>query len=292
MQTLKSIRKRISSIKGTMKITGAMKLISASKMKRMQKSVSDIQLYSDGLKELMLQVVAKGGEITHPAFVLRHKPKKAIVVVITTDRGLCGGLNDQMAKQIESFLDLMSEKEIETTTWVIGNKGAQYFSKQHVKYKNLEIGIADRPDEEKVRALSRLLLRSYLNGECDQVIVAYNKFSSISSHRVALDLFLPVWVKDDERPQLRDEVDFIYEPEKGAIIEKVLVETLEAELLRTLIEGRASEHAARMVAMDTALRNADEMLETLTRKYNRERQGAITRELLDIIGGAEALRDS
>lgn len=275
---------------GTTKITGAMKLIATSKLKRAQQRMLNARLYNDSLKELALQAAAKSGEITHPAFILRPKVRKATVLVITPERGFCGALSEEMFGQIRHFLDMMKDRGVGTSALVVGSKGAQHFGRHEIEFEEIDLGFEDPLINIKVENLCNHLLDIFLSGEADQILLAYSRFVSAVSHQVALEIFLPVWVKKGERPVMENEVDFIYEPDKSRVLELVLKKALRTKLYQALFEAGASELAARMVAMDKALKNARDMVERLTRRYHRVRQSTITRELLDIIGGAEALK--
>lgn len=289
MQTLRSIKRRIRSISGTMKITRALKMISAAKLKRFQTQAVNAKIFRNKFREIALQVAAKDGEIEHPAFIPRHNIRQVIVIVISVDKGFCGGLGDQMAKQIKQYLDIARDREISVRVLVMGNKSQQSFKKNKIDFKRLNISYEGQKNHAKIERLCRQLLKLYLTGNCDQVVIAYNNFNSVISHESILESFLPVWVKEDERSKLNNMIDFIYEPEKGKVLADLLAETLKQGFIGAALESFTSEQAARMVAMDEAYKNGQDISGKLKRKYNQLRQSAITRELIDIIGGAEVL---
>lgn len=290
MPILKDIRKRINSISNTMKIMDAMKMIAISKLRGVQEGALKSRKYNDGLKELALQIAGKGGEGLSPVFTMRPKTKNVTIIVMTPERGFCGNLSEEVFNQVKSVLDFMRDRQIKTKTFVAGSKGAHHFKKHGLEFEKIDIGVEDLLAKIKVEGLCRHLLDQYLSGETDQILLAYNKFVSISSHQVALDIFLPIWVKGAEKPKIRNEIDFLYEPEKSKVIETIVMKTLKTQLYQTLLEGRASELASRMIAMNKAVKNAEDKVKSLTGWYHKTRQAAITRELLDIIGGAEALK--
>jgi F-type H+-transporting ATPase subunit gamma len=290
MQTLKSIKKRIVAVKGTMKIVSAMKMTSASKLKRVQADLEDVRLYNKEIKKLALQITAKSGGVGHPAFVLRPKTEHALVIVIGPERGLCGALAENMFRQIDGFSTLMKERGTEVEYWGIGAKVIRTFKKHDVKIKSLDVSDDIQMDDHVVIKLCADLLNKFLEKKYDQIIIAYYGFVSALSNHVSLDMFLPIWVKDSERPGLDNGVDFLYEPGRSEVIEMVVGEALRAQFVHALVESRATEFASRMVAMDKASKNAEDMVGKMSREYNRVRQASITRELMDIVGGAEALK--
>lgn len=285
---MKDIRKRISSVRNTTKITGAMRAIAASRLKKLQSRIIGARMYSEGIRELALQVASKTGEITNPAFQLRKKTSHITIFVISVERGFCGGLDERIAKQIKNFTEMMNGRGVKTLLYVAGTKGSRVFKKHHMKFSKVDIGIEDPLLSIKLENVVRHLNNLFLNGETDQIILAHNRFLSVTEQMVTLNMFLPVWVRPDERPIIKNMVDFICEPDKAAVEEFLLKEVLKSMLYQALLEGRTSEMAARLIAMGKALQNADKMIEKLTRRYHSVRQGSVTKELLDIVGGSEA----
>jgi len=289
MQSLKEIKRRVSSIKGTMKITGALKLISVSKLKRAQKNIADIKRYDEELKKLALKVAVKNGDTSHPAFILREKIKKTVLIVITAEKGFCGSVVDNMVRQIKHFTQMLEDRKIEVTTFLSGNKGARKFKQNNIKFQSLDFWTRHKLQEDLINDFAEQLLDDYYRGEIDQVILAYNKYISNLSHRVVLDMYLPIWVRDEDRPKIANQVDYLYDPTKEGLVKEIIDRVIKTDLKRAMFEASASELASRMIAMDEALRNAKELVHDLGREYNRVRQTAITREIMDIVIGAEVL---
>lgn len=290
MQALKTLRRRISSVKSTMKITRALKLISSSKLRKEQLKTVAARNFSDELKRMALIVAAKDGRIEHPAFVLKKETKKSLMIILTTDGGFCGALNDQMAKQTEQFVALMKSRDTDVRILLAGKRGIKTFKKYNIPFEALDINIKDDPNTNFLDQFTSDLLSKFLKGEMDQILIAYNKFISIVTQQMLIDMFLPIWVKEKERPYLNNKIEFIYEPSKDIILNGLVERSLIGQFNQAIAEARTSEFAARMVAMDKAMNNARDVIDGLTRQYNRARQAAITKELLDIVGGAEALK--
>lgn len=289
MESLKNIKRRIASVKGTTKVTGTMKMVAASKLKKIQGRVVGARNYAQGLKNLALEAAHKGGELKDPTFLLRNKTEKVIVFAITAEKGFCGGLCERLIRQTKQFITLMKDRDIETSVWVAGEKGVKCFKKSGIDCEVVDLEICVDPDKTKISHICRELLGLFLSGQCDQVLLAYNTFRAAAERVVTIDLFLPIWVKDSNQPKMIDKVDFIYEPSKEEIFKILIKESLESLLWRAVFESHASELAARVMAMDEAQKNAKDMILNLSRKYNRLRQTSITHDLMDIIGGAEAL---
>lgn len=290
MKTLRSIKKRSNAVQNTLKVVSAMKIISAMKLKKMQKRLAGENYYDKEMKNLALQISVKSGDITHPAFRLRRNPKKIIILAVAQQRGFCGALSEKMFQEVAGFIDLMKDRKIEVETWVIGRRGARTFRKNGLEIREVDLKTENKVDDGKIKSLCQKLLKIFLNFECDQIVLAYNSFISILSHKVVLDLFLPVWVKMEERPETDNYIDFLYEPKKSEVLDWILNQTIMSGLKKALREAEASELAARMVSMDKAYNNARDMLKTLVREFNSLRQTTITKELMDIVGGAEVLR--
>jgi len=319
MPSLKSIRKRIASVKNTQKITKAMKMVATAKLRRAQDAVKAIRPYASHLGDIAEDlatrllaepasddVEAKGEPLEAGAASLSqlHKilvggtDKRVRLVVVSADRGLAGAYNSTIFRRTERFATEIKLQEGHSLDLVvIGKKGRDYFRRRPFKVVSELLGIEPKTVQKRARELAPQLSESLLSGEVDAIYVLYNDFKSAASQVVRVERLLPLKVREPARPvgdDAADEpkqlVDFLYEPSREAVLSHLLPLFLETELTRIFLESYASEMGARMSAMDNASRNAKEMISRLTLQYNRARQAAITKELMEIVGGAEALK--
>jgi len=326
MPSLKSIRKRISSVKNTQKITKAMKMVAAAKLRRAQDAALALRPYAQHLNQIASDVAERflaepqvedlvsapsGGSAAEGAAEGGTDPKRLIqkillgqnesrirLVVVSADRGLAGAYNSGLFRRCERFFvdqqGLASPPTIDLI--VLGKKGRDYFRRRPVKVAHELPGVDPKTAKERSKELGTLLGDSLLRGETDAIYVCYNEFKSVASQAVRIERILPLRLRPTVRrgEEIADEpknlIDFEYEPGRDAVLEHLLPLYLEAELNRIILESVAAEFSARMRAMDSASRNAKEVIGRLTLQYNRARQAAITKELMEIIGGAEALK--
>ncbi|MDJ0761884.1 MAG: ATP synthase F1 subunit gamma [Myxococcota bacterium] len=290
MANLKAIRRRITSVKNTQKITRAMKMVAAARLRRAQETVERFRSYAD-LTSTILTEVAKGAtEADHP-LLERRKTEKSLLVVICADRGLCGAFNGNLCRDAFKYVQ---ESDPAPNISIIGRKAIDYFERRPVTIEKTYRDVYDNPGYEKAAEIARELADQYAKGEVDRIDFVYNEFISMMSQRPAVRQLLPVVLpeeKNDGEDEWEVPVDFIFEPNREDLLGKLLPQYVEVQVYRSLIESMAAEHAARMTAMDSATKNAAEMLDNLTLIYNRARQSAITSELMDIVGGAEALNE-
>ena len=304
MANLKIIRKRISGAKNTQKITRAMKMVSAARLNRAQQRILAIRPYAVKTAQVLAEVAAPradsdggGGEPEHP--LLARRPAKTLLfIVITSDRGLCGAFNSNILRTAERLWRERQEAGVNVKFAVIGRRGRDYLKRRKAPVVRVFDGIWERLDLEQARGIARDVLRPFVAGEVDALYLIYNEFKSAMTQKVVVEpLFpLPTPGAAAERAQKAEEWDrereFLFEPDRGALLERLVPMYVEISLLRALLESMASELGARMTAMDSATKNAAEMIAKLTLDYNRARQAAITTELMEIIGGAEALREA
>lgn len=327
MPSLKSIRKRIASVKNTQKITKAMKMVAAAKLRRAQDAALAFRPYATHLSQIASDIaerlmsepqvedvvsapaVAEGGEGSAEAsggsqarliqkILLGQNEARIRLVVVSADRGLAGAYNSGLFRRCERFFveqqGLPNPPQIDLI--VLGKKGRDYFRRRPVKIAHELTGVEPKTGRERAKELGSLLADSLLRNETDAIYVCYNEFKSVASQAVRIDRILPLRLRptlrrgDEPADEPKNLVDFEYEPGREAVLEHLLPLYLEAELTRILLEAIAAEFSARMRAMDSASRNAKEMIGRLTLQYNRARQAAITKELMEIIGGAEALK--
>jgi len=285
---LRAIKKRISSVKNTQQITRAMYMVSAAKLRRAQEAAESSRPYAEALEETISDLVAKIEGADHPLLVPREEREKAELILFTSDRGLCGGFNANLIRRAEAFFkeEGASYKSIELTT--VGRKGKDYFKRRGWAMRRDVMNLVREINFNLAAELADDVTERYLAGEVDAVFILFPVFKSAMSQIPTLAQLLPFRVETEEK-ESEAGVDYIYEPGAKELLDVLLPRQVRTQVYRAMLESVASEHGARMTAMDSATSNADEMIETLTRRYNRARQEAITTELMDIIGGKEAL---
>jgi F-type H+-transporting ATPase subunit gamma len=300
MPSLKSIRRRITSVKNTQKITRAMKMVAAARLRRATQRISELRPYAQRTVEVLRSVArgAGGGgeEAVHP--LLADRPvKKVLLVVFTSDRGLAGAFNSSMIRTASAKLRELTEQGFEVSLATVGRKGRDFFRRRNATIAQEFTGIAEG-DKSKANEIARGFIHAFTSGEFDRVLLVYSEFKSAITQRPVVQQVLPIDTgagatsATDEAPVGgRTLVDFIYEPSREALLERLLPMYVETSVFRALLESSASEHGARMTAMDNATTNAKKMISSLTLQYNRARQAAITKELMEIIGGAEAIKE-
>lgn len=291
MSSLRDIKKRIKTVKNTQKITSAMKLVAASKLRKAQDAITSQRPYAVELGAMLRRVASRtehgdADTAAHPLLAV-HEPRRVLVVVVTSDRGLCGAFNANIIRRAERFLKSNAEKYDALEVATIGRKGADHFQKSSVADSVQDHpGVFENLTFSQAREIADEISKRYVESDLDAVFVLYNEFKSAISQEVIVDRLLPV--VQDELPE-GPAVDYDYEPSQRAVLDELVPRYVTSVLWRALLESSASEHGARMTAMDSASRNAKELTESLTLQYNRARQAAITMELMDIVGGAEAL---
>lgn len=290
MANLKSIRKRIVSVKNTQKITKAMKMVAAARLRRAQQAITELRPYAVKTHEVLSSVASRAGdEEIHP-LLARRDVKKVLLVVLSSDRGLAGAFNANINKTgFRMWKELEAEGK-EVSFAVIGRKGRDFFRRRDAKIEFDFTNIFENLTVAKAGEIGRAIVAEYKTDGFDQVLVIYNEFKSAISQTVVVESLVPIAVSEGATAGEGGSVDFIYEPSKRALLDQLLPMYVEIEIFRALLESVASEHGARMTAMDNATKNASEMIGRLTLVYNRARQAAITTELMEIIGGAEALK--
>ena len=288
MATLKVIRKRISSIRNTQQITKAMKMVSAAKLRRAQEAAVQARPYAEKMTELLKNVSARVSSDAH-ALLQPREEKKIQLVLFTSDRGLCGGYNANLIRAAEAFLRTNAGgKEIEIT--LVGRKGADYYRRRRANIVDRYTGIlASAPDELAAEIAQKLIAR-FVNGETDAVYILYSSFRSALSQVPTLEKLLPVALAENSESDAQQQTEYLYEPGVQELLASLLPRITNVALQRALLEATASEHGARMTAMDSATTNAAKMMGSLTLQMNRARQASITRELMEIVGTAEALK--
>lgn len=286
MANLRDIKRRIGSVKSTQKITRAMKMVAASRLRRAQEGIVKARPYAYHMRTLVNSVALRAEPDAHP--LLRAGGGGAVgIVLITSDRGLCGSYNSSLVNALVRHLrSTFVGREVHLT--VVGRKGADTLRRRQIEVRKSFTGIADLPRMKAATQIIGDLVDQYAGGELDEVYCLYNEFKSAVQQTVTLEKMLP-FETPDEAPEGGRAVDYLYEPSAEAILGELLVRNMRVQMHRILHESAASEYGARMTAMDAATRNAGEMIKSLTLAYNRARQDAITKELIEVISGAEAL---
>jgi F-type H+-transporting ATPase subunit gamma len=295
LANLKSIRKCIGSVKSTQKITRAMKMVAGARLNRAQQRITAMRPYAVSTTEVLREVVrsAERGEgagldFQHP-LLERRAEKTKLLLVITSDRGLCGAFNTTICKRAEAVWRESEAQGIAVKFCIIGRKGRDYFRRRSAPIHHVFESVWERLDLEQARGVARTVLSPFVQGEVDSITVVYNEFKSAMTQRVVEERLFPLSASESTQTGGDASAEFIFEPDQGALLERLVPMYVEISILRALYESMASELGARMTAMDAATKNAKEMIGTLTLQYNRVRQAAITTEILEIIGGAEAL---
>ena len=292
MATLRDIRRRIRSVESTQKITRAMKLVAAAKLRRAQERIVSARPYAVKMAELLSSLVRRAEGEAHPLLVRRPAARKRLVI-ITADKGLCGAFNSNILRASLAFLREQGETSI--TLVVVGKKARDFYRRRQYEIKSEMLGFFDRLAYSHAQELAGGLMQEYLSGEVDEVHLIYNEFRSVAVQRVKREQLLPIESADAADGQGGPEGaagDYIYEPSPEAILAALLPRHVTTQVYRALMESVAGEYGARMTAMEAATKNAKEMISVLSIQYNKARQERITKELLDIVGGAEALRQS
>jgi F-type H+-transporting ATPase subunit gamma len=290
MATLRDIRRRIRSVESTQKITRAMKLVAAAKLRRAQERIMSARPYAVKMAELLSSLVRRAEGEAHPLLVRREAARKRLVI-ITADKGLCGAFNSNILRASLAFLREQGETSV--TLVVVGKKARDFYRRRPYQIKSEMLGFFDRLAYSHAQELAGGLMQEYLAGEVDEVHLIYNEFRSVAVQRVKREQLLPI--EPAATPDGEGEAaagDYIYEPSPEAILAALLPRHVTTQVYRALMESVAGEYGARMTAMEAATKNAKEMIGVLTIQYNKARQERITKELLDIVGGAEALRQA
>ncbi len=284
MATLRDIRRRISSIQKTRQITRAMQMIAAARLRRAQETTLKWRSYVEKMTGVVERLIDRTGEKTHPLLASKE-PQKLEILVITSDKGLCGGFNLNVCQRVDQFIAQNREKFEDISLTVIGKKGRDYFKKRPVKIRQEFVEVLGGLSDEWIKSLSKGIIDDYLADTFDTLYLFYHRFKSVLQQVVVEERQLPL----KEAGAQEIPIDYLFEPDRKVVLDKVLPQYLEARVYAALYESITSEHAARMSAMNLATKNAIEMIDVLTLTYNKVRQEVITTELMDIVGGAEAL---
>lgn len=291
MPTLRDLRKKIRAIQSTQKITKAMKMVAAAKLRRVQDRMLSLRPYALRMDSVLNDLAGVAERERHPLLTMR--PRKTIeVVVITSDRGLCGAFNANILRAVATYIDARKREGFGLTISVVGGKARDYFRRRNIPTRKSWVGLSGRVTYANAQEIANDLIENYINETIDEVILIYNEFKTLLAQRVTIQRLLPIGsLEAEERTRAPSiTVDFLYEPSAEVLFERLLPKHIEIQVYRALLESSASEEAARMTAMENASRNCEELIAKVTLQANKVRQASITKELMDIVGGAEALK--
>ncbi len=295
MANLKDIQRKIKSVKNTQKTTHAMKLVSSAKLKRTEELASQSKIYATKLTEMMDEIAKKMQDLGEDAhdnvfFKENENPKKVDIIFISADKGLCGGFNSQTLKHVNKLMDGFKADDIKVRLSGVGRKGVDYYKFNNVEMMREVIGLSSAPDYDKAAEFISEIVDAYANGETDRIIMVHNGYVNMISQEVREDQVLPIDASEvKEGVESHSELEI--EPNDDSTLLVALTKKyIEFSMYYALIDSLAAEHAARMQAMDAATTNAKEMVKTLSIKYNKVRQEAITTELIEIISGVESMK--
>ncbi len=290
MASLKEVRNRIVSVNSTQQITKAMKMVSAAKLRRAQDAIHQMRPYAKKLAEMIATVSAQSDAGSENPFTEVREIKNALIIVVTSDRGLCGAFNANVGKATmalvnEKYASLQASGNVEILA--LGKKGGEYLSRRGYKVNDAHADIFTRLNFSNVREIGEIVLNAFTEKQYDVVEVLFNFSKNVATQIIQTEQLLPLVAS--ESGENASSVDYIFEPNEEEIISELIPKSIKLSIFRALLESNSSEHGARMTAMDKATDNAGELIKALKLEYNRSRQAAITKEILEIVGGAEAL---
>ena len=283
MANILDIRRRIRSVKNTRQITKAMKMVSAAKLRRAQDAMFAARPYARKMMEVLNSLATRAQPDAHP-LLQEHGDEKVLLVVITADKGLCGGFNANIIRAAARFLEEEQRKERRLELDLVGRKGRDFFRRRRYRVRSEHIGLFQALQFPAAQRIAQSLIKSYVAGEAHRIHIVYNEFKTVIAQRVVIEQLLPIrkLAFDPKEPPL----DYLYEPAPGAIFAEILPKHVEVQVWRALLESAAAEHGARMAAMDAATNNAGDMIDRLTLYMNKVRQAAITKEIIEVVSGA------
>jgi len=283
----REIKTKIKSVQNTRKVTRALEMVSASKIRKAQERMKASRPYARLMTQMIGHIAKANSEYTHPFMVDRSEVKRIGYVVISTDRGLCGGLNSQMFRRILADMREWQAKGVEIDVVCVGQKAATFFRRLKVTMSGSVTHLGEKPQVDQLVGVIKVMLDGFSNAKLDRVFLCYNDFVNTMTQKPTMDQLLPL--PASESLQSKHDWDYIYEPSAETVLDHVMTRYVESLVYQAVLENLASEHAARMVAMKSASDNASKLIETLQLIYNKARQAAITQEISEIVGGAAAV---
>lgn len=290
MPSLQALRRKIGAVKNTQKITKAMKMVAAAKLKRAQDRILAARPYAHKMREVIADLSLRVNRAAHP-LLQKRAGRDVEVLVVTSDRGLCGAFNANILRRAGEFLRESEARGVKVTVSFVGRKGREFFRRRHWPIRQQWLGVFDRLTYEHGLDIGQDLIEQFTKGTFDELHVIYNEFKSAIQQRVIVEKLFPVdALEGTAETGAASGGSYEYEPDEDELLAALLPKHFQTQAFRVLLESSAAEQGARMAAMDGATRNAGELIKRLTLYYNKTRQAAITKELMDIVGGAEALK--
>lgn len=288
MAGAKEIRTKIASVRNTQKITKAMEMVAASKMRKTQERMSASRPYSDSIRQVISHIAKGNIDYKHP-FLTPRAVKSVGYLVVSTDRGLCGGLNINLFKTVLNELKMHRDQGVDVRVGLVGNKAISFFQSVGVDIKYQVSGLGDTPSMSDLVGIVNGMVNAYRDGEIDEVYIVYNTFVNTMSQKPTVQQLLPLPALENDHLETKGSWDYIYEPNPKVLLDSLLVRYLESQVYQAIVDNLASEQAARMVAMKAATDNAGNLINELQLVYNKARQASITNELNEIVAGAAAI---
>jgi len=288
MPTLRDIKRRIKAVQSTSKITKAMKMVAAAKFRKAQQRMFEMRPYADRMNSILSSLAAGAEGEAHPLLAVRLR-KKVEVLVLTSDRGLCGAFNTNILKAAINHTSKLQKEGFELIVSAVGRKARDYYKRRNIPLHKSWTGISGRIAYANAQEIAAEIIENYTNETVDEVVLIYNEFKSVVAQKMVVTRLLPL-APIEAGEETLPVFNFIYEPSKQEIFSSLLPKNVEIQIYRALLESQASEEAARMSSMENATKAANDMIESLTLQFNKARQASITKELMDIVGGVEALK--
>ena len=283
----REIKTKIKSVQNTRKVTRALEMVSASKIRKAQERMKASRPYARAMKQMIGHLAQANTDFRHPFLVERPEVKRVGYIIVSSDRGLAGGLNNNLFRKLLGDIRQWQEKGVEVDVVTIGQKATVFFRRLKVDMLASVTHLGDNPEVEQLIGIVKVMIDGYIEGKQDRVFVVYNDFVNTMTQRAAFDQLLPLPPSDEKL--VTHDWDYLYEPDAESVLEHVLTRYIESLVYQAVMENIASEHAARMVAMKAASDNANKLIDTLNLVYNKARQAAITQEISEIVGGAAAV---
>jgi F-type H+-transporting ATPase subunit gamma len=289
MATLRDIKRRIRAVQSTSKITKAMKMVAAAKFRRAQQRMFEMRPYADRMNTILAGLASGAPSESHPLLTVR--PRKNIeVLVLTSDRGLCGAFNTNILKVAAKYTKELQNDDFAVSVSAVGRKARDYYKRRNVDLRKAWTGISGKISYANAQEIAAEVVEDYTNETVDEVVLIYNEFKSAIAQKVVITRLLPMAPIQAPEEETLPVFNYVFEPSRQEIFSSLVPKNVEIQVFRALLESQASEEAARMAAMENATKAANEMIDSLTLQYNKARQASITKELMDIVGGVEALK--
>jgi F-type H+-transporting ATPase subunit gamma len=288
MPSLIDLRRRVRAVKNTQQITKAMKMVAASKLRRAQERMSNARPYAQQMQRVLASLASRVDPSAHPLLAIREPgaASRTLVIIVTADKGLCGSFNTNIIKAGATFVTGSPQV---CTLGLVGRKGRDFFARRGFDVMYEEVGIFQKLAYGHAQGIAQNAIELFTSGQVDRVMLIYNEFKSVMTQRVVVDQLLPIARADVDTAASASQIDYLYEPSAQAIFDQLLPRYVEVQVYRSLLESNAAFFAAQMTAMDTASKNATDMIASLTLFMNKVRQAAITREIIEVVSGAQAL---